>query len=282
MLMACYEDSSAPGPRAPAMGGCALLEASNARQMVQMQASPVFARTPPPPPPAPGASLSGAVAEAPMEQNLRMVSSPVSSFGAPSPPPSSQPAFGAFGQAQPLAQSAFEAPPGDLFGSSTQPSTGGSLFGRASSGSNPFANITVPTPLSMPSQKKASLTARQEPDNAKPAQLTKPSKVHALVGLQTFEGNWEWAQSLFDVLGYNMADIQVRVLHLLQVESLGTDAANIVATVLAGAFLLNKNADSRSVWELVYDKVEFWVSKILDQVCFQVIEAHKNEIMALV
>jgi hypothetical protein len=300
MLSACYAASSAPAPRPPAMGDRALCGASNARQMVQMQVSQSFARTPPPPPPppAPGASLFGAVAQAPMQQNLCMISSPVSSFGAPSPPLSSQPAFGAFGQTQPSAQRPFggfgQAQPsaerpfgtssGGPFGSSTQPSTGGSLFGRASSGSNPFANLTVPTPPSMPSRKKASLIARQEPDSGDPAQLTNSSKVHALVGLQTFEGNWEWTQSLFDVLGCNMADIQVRVLHLLQVENLDTDAANILATMLATAFLLNKNSNSRSVWELVCDKAEFWVSRKLPLVGVtgQVIEAHKNEIMALV
>jgi hypothetical protein len=80
-----------------------------------------------------------------------------------------------------------------------------------------------------------------------------------------------------------MADIQVRVLHLLQVEHL-EDAANIVATLLALGFLVNKNSDTRSVWELVYGKAEIWISSKLLQVGVtgQVIEAHKDEIVALV
>lgn len=285
-LMACYAAPSAPAPQAPAVGGHALFGAINARQIIQMQGSQSFARKPPPPPPppAPGASLFGVVAEAPIEQNLCMVSSPVSSFGYPSPPPSSQSTFGGVGLAQPSVQSPFGATSGGLFGSSTQSSTGGPLFGRASFGSNPFGSVTVPTPPSMPSRKKASLIARQESDHAEPAQLTGPSKMHALIGLQTFEGNWEWTQSLFDVLECDMADIQVRVLHLLQVENLDMDAANIVATMLAVAFLVTKNAGSRSVWELVSDKAEMWISSKLNEVSAtgQVIEAHKNEIVALV
>lgn len=41
------------------------------------------------------------------------------------------------------------------------------------------------------------------------------------------------------------------------------DTANIVATILAIAFLVKKNEDSRSVWELVYGKAYAWIfSKI--------------------
>lgn len=192
--------------------------------------------------------------------------------------------FGTPSQAQPQAQpSAFGAPSAGRFGSSTQSTAGGSLFGGRSPGSTLFGNTASPPPTPMPEQ-KALFVARQERDNAEPLPLTNQSKVHALVGLQSFEGNWEWNQNLFDVLGCQMTDIQAQILRLLQFENFDTEAGKVVATILALGFLVNKHADSRGLWELVSDKAEAWIANklSLETGLGQLIESHKRDIMALV
>jgi hypothetical protein len=269
-----------------------------------------FGSPAPPPPLASGGALFGASA------GILPYRPP---FGASSrSPPTRTSPFEAFGQAQPPAQpSAFGAPSGGLFGSSAQQTTGGSLFGRPSqsqqfqssgfgapsgglfasstqstpgispfggqsSGSKLFGNTASPSQASM-SMRKASLVARQEQNNAEPLPLTYQSKVHALVGLQSFEGNWEWRQDLFDVIGCQIDDVHAQILHLLHVESLDNEARNIAATILALGFLLNKHADSKGLWELVSDKAEAWISNRLPQTGLgQVLESHKSDVMALV
>ncbi|OOQ88295.1 hypothetical protein PEBR_13349 [Penicillium brasilianum] len=310
-----------PQPNAPAPrvdnGRVMMMQSSVAPKQpfnVSTSSSHLFGSpAPPPPPPASGGALFGASAGT-------MPYRPPFGTSSRSPPTRSS-SFEAFGQAQPPAQpSAFGAPPGGLFGSSAQQTTGGSLFGRPSqsqqfqqfqssafgassgglfasstqsaqdnslfgrqsSGPTPFGNTTSPSQASM-SMRKASLVARQEQDNAEPSPLTYQSKVHALVGLQSFEGNWEWKQDLFDVIGFQIKDVQAQILGLLQVESLDGEARNIAATILALGFLVNKHADSKGLWELVSDKAEAWISNKLPQIGFgQVIESHKSDIMALV
>lgn len=162
-----------------------------------------------------------------------------------------------------------------------QPTTSGYGFGSLNQFSNPFKK-TAAEPPATTRRKKASLFARQESDDdAEPSRSSSP--VHILVGLQSFSGNWAWTQALFDVLGCDMVGTQARVLSLLQVEKLDTEAENAVATLLALGFLVNKNADSKSLWELVYEKAEAWISSTLPQigVVGQAIEAHKNDIMVL-
>lgn len=237
----------------------------------------LFCAQSPPPPSASGAALFGGQdrARIQLQQNVSALSSPKPFFGgAPHPPPATRSLFEGFGQAQnPAQSSAFGAPSGSLFGSPTPYATGGSLFG-----SPPPA-----APSSMPIS-KASLVARQEGNNADSALFANTSKVHTLVALQTFEGNWEWKQDLFDVLGSNMADTQVKVLRLLQAENLNTEVANVAATLLALGFLVNKNADLKAIWELVHGKAEAWIFHKLPQIgaIGEVIATHKNNIMALV
>jgi hypothetical protein len=162
-----------------------------------------------------------------------------------------------------------------------QPTTSGYGFGSLNVFSNQFKK-TAAAPPATTRRKKASLFARQESDDDAESSLSS-SPVHVLVELQSFGGNWAWTQALFDVLGCDMAGTQARVLSLLQVEKLDTEAENAVATLLALGFLVNKNADSKSLWELVYEKAEAWISNTLPQigVVGQAIETHKNDIMVL-
>lgn len=254
-----------------------------------MPLSMAFAATqapPPPPPVSQGGGLFGGFASrpAPFQPSPSAQASSAPLFGAPPPPPPPGGFSGAsFDQLQtPAKSSAFGAPaPGGAFGSVAQPTTSGYGFGSLNVFSNPFKKNAAAPPATT-RRKKASLFARQESDDDAESSLSS-SPVHALVELQSFGGNWAWAQALFDVLGCDMAGTQARVLSLLQVEKLDTEAENAVATLLALGFLVNKNADSKSLWELVYEKAEAWISNTLPQigVVGQAIETHKNDIMVL-
>ncbi|KAJ5157109.1 uncharacterized protein N7482_008209 [Penicillium canariense] len=159
------------------------------------------------------------------------------------------------------------------------------LFGSTGHGSTPLFGGAARGPAPARLSAETSPFARQEHDKGGfTSTTTQPSKVHALVALQTFQGNWEWNQALFDVLGLNMAEIQAKILHLVQVDTLHIEAVKSVATLLAMGFLVNKNSDSQSVWELVYGKAETWISNTLPGLGFlgHSIETMKTDIMALV
>ncbi|KAJ5363951.1 uncharacterized protein N7496_009664 [Penicillium cataractarum] len=267
----------APPPPPPPASGRALPR-MNAMMMPSRPAFGAFSRSPP-------ARISSSEGDGQAQSPAQP-----SAFGAPSGGlfgSSTQQStggslFGRPSQAQAQAQSSpSAAPSGSLFGSSTQPTAGGYLCGGQSSGSTPFGSAAPPPPTSMP-EKKALFVARQERDNAEPLPLTNQPTVHALVRLQSFEGSWEWKQTLFDVIGCQMTDVQAQILRLLQVEDFDSEAGKVVATILALGFLVNKHADSKGLWELVSDKAEAWISQRLPAMPLgQVIESHKSDIMAL-
>lgn len=243
-------------------------------------------QAPPPPPPVSQGRLFGGFASrpAPFQPSPSAQASSAPLFGAPPPPPPPGGFSGAsFDRLQtPEKSSVFGAPaPGGDFCSEAQPTTSGFGFGSLNPFSNPFKKAAAAPPATT-RRKKASLFAGQESDDGADSSFSS-SPVHVLVELQSFGGNWAWTQALFDVLGCDMAGTQARVLSLLQVEKLGAEAENAVATLLALGFLMNKNADSKSLWELVYEKAEAWISNTLPQigVVGQAIETHKNDIMVL-
>lgn len=125
-----------------------------------------------------------------------------------------------------------------------------------------------------------------EPQPApRPAETKPRSKVHELVALQSFEGNWIWNEELFSLLGHDQDHIKGKVNQVLgKGGSLQADEETVVVTLLVMGFLQHKNADSRDIWDLVYDKAQGWVQDKLKQMgtSGRLIATHQTNIMALV
>lgn len=112
-----------------------------------------------------------------------------------------------------------------------------------------------------------------------------PSTVYRLVAMQSFEGNWIWDQELFSLLGYDQSYMRNKVNQLLgKGVSLQADEKTVVVTLLVMGFLQRKNADSRDIWDLVYEKAQGWVHDKLKQMgtSGELIATHQTNIMALV
>ncbi|KAK3824893.1 MAG: LOW QUALITY PROTEIN: von Willebrand domain-containing protein [Benniella sp.] len=78
--------------------------------------------------------------------------------------------------------------------------------------------------------------------------------VHGIVGLQTFEGYWEWQESLLSCVGVDP------VLAAEAVKKHGWDL-RVAATALAIVFLEKKKIDEKDAWELVVEKAKGWMEE---------------------
>ncbi|KAJ5678745.1 hypothetical protein N7462_006989 [Penicillium macrosclerotiorum] len=117
-----------------------------------------------------------------------------------------------------------------------------------------------------------------------PPESSVVSSVHALVALQGFEGNWEWNQEVFSILGDSLSEMKTKVLSILQKADFTSEKeASVLATLLVMGFLKNQREDSRNVWELVYGKAEIWVMGRLTLMgdVGMLIDSRKVEIMSL-
>ncbi|KAK3824897.1 MAG: von Willebrand factor type A domain-containing protein [Benniella sp.] len=80
------------------------------------------------------------------------------------------------------------------------------------------------------------------------------SGVHCIVGLQTFEGYWEWQESLLFRIGVDP------VLATEAVKKHGWDL-RVAATALTIVFLEKKKIDEKDAWELVVEKAKGWMEE---------------------
>ncbi|KAK3824899.1 MAG: von Willebrand domain-containing protein [Benniella sp.] len=78
--------------------------------------------------------------------------------------------------------------------------------------------------------------------------------VYGIVGLQTFEGYWEWQESLLSCVGVDP------VLAAEAVKKHGWDL-RVAATALAIVFLEKKKASEKDAWELVVEKAKGWMEE---------------------
>ena len=176
---------------------------------------------------------------------------------------------------------------GGLFGSRA-PQSPGSLFGsRApqSSGTPQQQSPFMRRCQSSGPQGEARFMSWEPQLAHQPAETKPRSKVHELVALQSFEGNWIWNEELFSLLGHDQDHIKGKVNQVLgKGGSLQADEETVVVTLLVMGFLQHKNADSRDIWDLVYDKAQGWVQDKLKQMgtSGELIATHQTNIMALV
>lgn len=197
-----------------------------------------------------------------------------SGFGANNTTQSSAPLFGA-----PPAR-----PSGSLFGAApAQPS--GSLFGAPSSesASKPaFGQTSSPAPgpgfgsaKFRPQAPLASFGCASSPSPfSAPSSEPKPtptpkSKLHSLIALQSFQGNWLLTPELCALVGYEKTPIRQRFIDMLgsssssASESTTDSGLNVLATLVAMGFMENQHGEEKSVWELVFDKAENWLVEVL-------------------
>ncbi|KAK3824900.1 MAG: LOW QUALITY PROTEIN: von Willebrand factor type A domain-containing protein [Benniella sp.] len=80
------------------------------------------------------------------------------------------------------------------------------------------------------------------------------STVHGIIGLQTFEGYWEWQASLLSCVGVDP------VLAAEAVKKHGWDL-RVAATGLAIVFLEKKKNKEKDAWELVVEKAKGWMEE---------------------
>ncbi|KAJ6095379.1 hypothetical protein N7486_006125 [Penicillium sp. IBT 16267x] len=174
---------------------------------------------------------------------------------------------------------------GALFGSSqlfpTAPATGGIMFGQATAHTSPYSGFgsAQPTqPAYSPNQPACSLGVSGLFGNTQvSAPETPKSKVHSLVGLQTFKGSWIWDQQLFDVVGIRMNETRTKVAAILQNfgkrDLWAGREENVVATLMIMGLLKRDHQDSKDLWELVYEKAEAWVQNELAEMQSEVVNA---------
>ncbi|KAJ6020423.1 hypothetical protein N7540_005927 [Penicillium herquei] len=249
-------ENSPPPPPPPLAAGFSRTRSSGA----------LFGGSQPPPPPAargappaplPGAASSGSLFGSisnsnppftPSLQSAKVVRKQKSKFSG-----------GSFEHAQ-YAAAPPPPPPGGLFGSAYA--------------STPTATRYMDTQMSapMPMACFASST-RVAPEVPK-------SKVHALVELQTFEGNWTWGQELFNILGYDMEAMRIRISNMFQNNGktylLSDREKNVIASLLAMGWLTRDHYDSKEVWELVFEKADKWVKDEVEDMKIENTESEKR------
>lgn len=106
------------------------------------------------------------------------------------------------------------------------------------------------------------------------AESTEPSqdKVHALISLQSFEGSWQWENSIFAIMELNASEIE-RKLDWPSIlgKQTGVDIKNtkqrsIVATLVVLAYLNTECLDEKETWELVGDKAMGWAVERIKEI----------------
>lgn len=86
---------------------------------------------------------------------------------------------------------------------------------------------------------------------AAPKAATPASPLHALIGLQTFSGAWEWSDDLLAVITPKGKKLEFDA-------AFGSE--QVMATSLAVAYMEARLADSKDVWEMVVEKAKTWLS----------------------
>lgn len=184
----------------------------------------------------------------------------------------------------PFSSAASNAQAGTLFGGQPAPQGG---FG--SSAAPAFGSAATPAQSSAlfggrpPNQQAQSAlfgsTAQSPPDS--PLQDPK-SKVHALVGAQTFEGSWIWEERLFEIMGYDMEEIRDKIGDMLQNDgrrdTLNEREANVVATFIAMDWLKREHSDLKDIWDLVYVKASEWAQNELAEVGSELLFAYGADV----
>ena len=92
------------------------------------------------------------------------------------------------------------------------------------------------------------------------------STLRALIDQQAFDGSWEWSPELLSLLHLGQDTIRTRLEQwwadagepVAADFPRGEDAA-LIATLLVIGYMEHRAAESKSVWELVYQKAEAWV-----------------------
>ncbi|KAJ5994208.1 hypothetical protein N7451_009932 [Penicillium sp. IBT 35674x] len=145
------------------------------------------------------------------------------------------------------------APKGAMLGQATASAgpSSGSLFGSAQSTRAP------PAPNFRKLSEYSMLSAPKAPK----------SKVHSLIELQGFEGNWIWDQHLFDVITTDMNEVRCKVTAILRNSGkrdvLTGREENVIATLMIMGLLKRDHQNSNALWELVYEKADTWVQNEL-------------------
>lgn len=87
------------------------------------------------------------------------------------------------------------------------------------------------------------------------------SKVHRIIGLQSFKGFWKWTTELLTAVELNEAEVKEKLSKELPSGNPfpNDDSTVILATMLALAFLERKCAGDKDTWELVQNKAEHWI-----------------------
>ncbi|KAJ5924219.1 hypothetical protein N7466_008406 [Penicillium verhagenii] len=120
-------------------------------------------------------------------------------------------------------------------------------------------------------------SAATHADASKSVFNSSASQVHSLVGLQNFDGSWTWNQQLFDIIGRVMDEMRANVAAKLQQSGkrdlIGQREANFVATLMVMGLLKRDHLDSKSLWELVYEKADWWVQKELAEMHNEIFDA---------
>lgn len=164
-----------------------------------------------------------------------------------------------------------------LFGSAPSNAQSSSTFGAGISQTN-----TVPNPgpfFGRPSN----------PTNPAPtsSEKTNKSKVHSLIALQNFQGNWPLSQELCNLLGCEEDTVRQRFVDLLRSSSSPSatteSSLEVLATLMAMGYLKHQHAEEKSVWELVFGKAETWLEGVLPGLgeAGHKIQARREEIMSL-
>ncbi|KAJ5734962.1 uncharacterized protein N7483_000087 [Penicillium malachiteum] len=137
----------------------------------------------------------------------------------------------------------------------------GALFGSVNASTARYTRY-IGTPMSAPMAMACFSSMKVAPEVPK-------SKVHSLVELQTFEGNWTWEQELFNILGSDMEAMHTKISNMFQNDGkvyLLSDRENdMIATLLAMGWLTRDQNDSKDVWELVFEKADSWVKNELGE-----------------
>ncbi|KAJ9234733.1 hypothetical protein DTO169E5_6446 [Paecilomyces variotii] len=100
-------------------------------------------------------------------------------------------------------------------------------------------------------------------------------KVHQIIGLQAFEGSWDWTTQLLQILGIDHAKVEPKLEEELNAASekygLGNHEdpffdntiSRLLATLLVRTFLEEKASDKKEIWELVDKKAAKWLEQTL-------------------
>lgn len=188
----------------------------------------------------------------------------------------------------PFSSAASNAQSGTLFGQPAQPG-GNSGFGSAAAPAFGSAAAPIPsralfggmTPNPQPSADIFGSTAQSPPGS--PPQDPK-SKVHALVGAQTFEGSWIWGERLFAILGYSMEEVRDKIGDMLQNDgrrdTLNEREANVVATFIAMDWLKREHSELKDTWDLVYVKASDWAQNEVTEMGSELLHAYEADVWA--